>query len=743
MSSKRGAIAGLVALAVTFVAVPLAAAQEEKPPVRVSRATSAIKVDGSLDEPAWASAAVIDLLYETRPAENQPPPVKTECLITYDDDLVYVAFRAYDPDPSRIRAHLSDRDSAYSDDFVGIALDTFNDERRAFEFFVNPLGVQMDLFNDGVSSNEDESWDALWWTAGKITGDGYVVEIAIPFSSLRFPRAQGEQTWGFDALRFYPRQQRHRLASQPYDRNVSCYLCQISKMTGFAGATPGRNVELDPTVTAVRTDVRADSPGGGLVEGSVESDLGLTGKWGVTPNLTLNAAINPDFSQVEADAAQLDINTTFALFFPEKRPFFLEGADFFRTPFEAVFTRNVSDPAWGLKLSGKEGKNAMGVFVAQDDRTDILIPGAESSDAVSLDAQSTDAVLRYRRDLGEHSALGALLTSRDGDGYSNHLAGLDGLVRLGDSGSLRGQYLRSRTEYPSRVVSDFGQPAGSQDDEAFYLGYNYTSRDWYGYARYEDVGELFRADMGFMPQVDYTYKLAGIEREWYFKSDQWTQAALGGEWGERKDQAGRLLDRKLKFWLSANGPRQAFVWIDGGTRDQVFKGVSFDQTFFHLYSEIDPTGNLFINVEGKLGDQVDFANTRAGKIRQVEPSFRYLPGRHVRIRLSHLLQQLDVEGGRLFDANLSQLTLIYQFNTRTFVRLISQYTGIQRDPGLYTFPVDAKTEALFNQLLFSYKLNPQTVLFAGYSDNSFGDERIDLTRKDRTFFLKVGYAWVP
>lgn len=745
MSSKRGRMA--LTLAAVLVAGPLLADQAadqaaeqtvDRPPFQVSRASSAIKIDGVLDEAAWSAATVIDLAYETRPAENQPASVKTECLVTYDDDRLYVAFRAQDPDPSQIRAHLSDRDSAFSDDFVGIVLDTFNDERRAFEFFVNPLGVQMDMFNDGVSGNEDDSWDALWWTAGQITGTGYIVEMAIPFSSLRFPRSQEAQTWGVDILRFYPREQRRRIASQPMDRNVSCYLCQISKMTGFAGVTPGRNIELDPTVTAGRSDLRQGPLGSPIQEGDVESDVGLTGKWGITPNLTLNAAINPDFSQVEADAAQLDINTTFALFFPEKRPFFLEGADFFRTPFEAVFTRNVSDPSWGVKLSGKEGKNAMGVFVAQDDRTDVLIPGSEFSRAVSLDTESTDAVLRYRRDLGAHSALGMLVTSRDGDDYSNHLAGLDGLYRLGDSHSFRAQYLRSQTEDPSSLAAN-----RSLDDHAFYVGYDYSARNWSGYARYEDVGDLFRADMGFIPQVDYTFALFGLERKWYFESDRWTQIAVGSDWEERNNQAGSLLERELEAWVNINGPRQSFISIDAGTRDRGFRGVQFDETFWNLYGEVEPTGALYLSLSAKGGDRADLANVRPGKLRQVEPAIRYQPGRHVRIRLSHVLQQLDVKGGQLFEANLSQSTLVYQFNVRTFVRLITQYTDIQRDPGLYTFPVDEKTEQLFNQLLFSYKLNPQTVLFAGYSDNSFGDERIDLTRSDRTFFLKVGYAWVP
>ncbi|HVG07133.1 MAG TPA: DUF5916 domain-containing protein [Thermoanaerobaculia bacterium] len=750
MFQHKGWVAGLAAF--TIVA-PLAAAQDQgsakgpvRPPYAVTRATSPIKVDGNLDEAAWQGAALIDLAYETRPAENTAPPVKTECLITHDDDSIYVAFRAQDPDPSQIRAHLSDRDKAFDDDFVGIVLDPFNDERRAFEFFVNPFGIQMDMFMDDVGGNESETWDAIWASSGRITETGFEVEIAIPFSSLRFPRAEGDQTWGFDALRFYPRNQRHRLAAQPMDRNISCYLCQVSKMTGFAGVTPGLNMELVPTLISGRTDAKPDAFQDRLAEGDVETELGVTGKWGITPNLTLNAAINPDFSQVEADAAQLNVNTTFALFFPEKRPFFLEGADFFRTPFEAVFTRNVSDPEWGLKLTGKEGQNAVGVFVAQDDRTDFLIPGAQSSLETALNAESTDAVLRYRRDLGSSSALGLLVTSREGDVYSNQLAGIDGLYRLGDSNSFRGQFLRSQTEYPSEIFAnaDLRQPAGTLEDEALYLGYDHNSRNWDAYARYEDVGELFRADMGFMPQVDYTFKLAGGDRIWHGgEGDWWTRASVGGDWDERKDQAGNLLEREVEVRGNLNGPLQSYVELVTGQRERVFNGVSFDETFANSYGEILPTGNLRLNLYVRVGDDIDFANTRPAKVLVLEPGFRFLVGRHLRFGFSHLFQRLDVEGGRLFDANLSQLTTIYQFSSRMFVRLITQYTDIQRDPTLYTADVNAKTEQLFNQLLFSYKLNPQTVLFAGYSDNALGTERIDFERENRTFFVKLGYAWVP
>ena len=750
MFQHKGWAGGLVALAMV---APLSAKQGEGKPVgpvraphAITRATSPIKVDGNLDEAAWQAAAVIDLSYETRPAENTAPPVKTECLITHDDDRIYVGFRAHDPDPSQIRAHLSDRDRAFDDDFVGIVLDPFNDERRAFEFFVNPFGIQMDLFMDDVGGDESDTWDAIWASSGRITETGYEVEIAIPFSSLRFPRTEGDQTWGFDALRFYPRNQRHRLASQPMDRNVSCYLCQVSKMTGFAGVTPGRNMELVPTLTSGRTDAKPDAFQDRLVEGDVETELGATAKWGITPNLTLNAAINPDFSQVEADAAQLNINTTFALLFPEKRPFFLEGADFFRTPFEAVFTRNVADPEWGVKLTGKEGKNAVGLFVAQDDRTDFLIPGAQFSSAASLNEESTDAVLRYRRDLGASSALGVLMTSREGEGYSNQLAGVDGLYRVDDSNWFRGQYLSSQTEYPSAISGnlDLRQSAGSLEDDALYLSFDHSSRNWEAYARYEDVGDLFRADMGFMPQVDYSFVLAGGNHIWHGEEgDWWTQASVGGDYDERKDQAGNLLEREVEVRGNLNGPMQSYVELNTGQRDRVFNGVSFDETFATSYGEIQPSGNLRLNLYVRVGDDIDFANTRPGDVLVLEPGFRFLVGRHLRFGFTHLFQRLNVEGGQLFEANLSQLTTIYQFSPRMFVRLITQYTDINRDVNLYTADVNARTEQLFNQLLFSYKLNPQTVLFAGYSDNALGTERIDFERENRTFFVKLGYAWVP
>jgi uncharacterized protein DUF5916/cellulose/xylan binding protein with CBM9 domain len=729
-------------------AVPPAAAKGAPPaPARIFRVTRAdgpIRVDAVLDEATWAKAEKFELAYETFPGDNLPARAKTSAQVAFDGENLYVAFHAEDPEPGKIRAHLSDRDKAFSDDFVGIVLDTFNDERRGFEFFVNPLGVQMDLSINDVGGGEDETWDALWNAAGRITPSGYFVEMAIPFTSLRFPRAAGERTWGMDLLRVYPRGQRYIHRTQRQDRNRNCYLCQVSKLAGLQGITPGRNIELDPTLTAERSDFREDFPSGQLEEGDIEVEPGLTARWGMTPNLTLNAAINPDFSQVEADVAQLDVNTQFALFFPEKRPLFLEGADFFETPLSAVYTRTVADPEWALKLTGKEGKSALGFFVSRDNLTNLIIPGSQGSALTSFDEKNTSGVLRYRYDIGKSSTLGAIYAGRDGDDYSNHVAGADAYFRVTPRDTVQAQLLGSRTRYPEAIVTDFEQPAGEFEDAAFYFDYRHSTRNWFWRAGYTDIGEDFRADSGFLPQVGYRRPIIGMERTWWGGKEDWySRFFVGGDWDRTIEQTGQELEEEWEGYVGVGGPLQSFGFLGGGYRDVFFNGVQFQgHKFVNFFFEIRPVGDFYFGIDGSFGDRVDFANTREGDRLLLIPQIRWNLGRHVKFELDHTYETLDVQGGRLFTANLTQLRVIYQFDIRTFVRAILQYTDISRATALYDDDVDPKTERLFSQLLLAYKINPQTVFFIGYSDTRLGDERIDLKQENRTLFVKLGYAWL-
>ncbi len=741
--------ASILTCAVLIAAPPVLASEDApktapEPVHHVRPASSSIEIDGRIDESAWTDAISISLDYETDPGENVPAPVATECLITYDSDRLYVAFRASDPEPGDIRARLADRDDAFDDDYVGIVLDTFDDGRRAFQFFVNPLGVQMDQSRNDIAEDDDSSWDAIWDSAGRLTATGYEVELAVPFSSLPFPRTEGPQTWGVDALRIYPRSSRHRLANNPQDRDVDCYVCQFSKLTGFDGITPGRNLEINPTFTAGRGERRQPFPDGPFEDGDETSDLGLNISWGVTPNLNLAGTVNPDFSQVEADVAQLDVNRQFALFFPERRPFFLDDADLFDTVINAVFTRNVADPSWGLRLTGKEGKNAVGVFVAEDELTNLIFPGNQGSSAGSFDFTTRDAVLRYRRDLRGNSNLGALVTSREGGGYSNLVAGFDGLLRFGESDSLSFQFLQSRTEYPAAVAAEFDQPVGSFDDHYFHATYVHSDRDWRWWVVYDDVGDGFRADMGFEPRVGFRHPRGGIQRTWWGGDDDWyNRIRAGVNYDRVEERSGQRLEESYETWANVTGPMQSYLEVFVFTRDRHFNGVDFNEDQISSYTEFQPAGKLFLGLWTVFGGQVDFANTQQGDIMILEPTLRLDFGKHLRTRLEHEYRRLDVDGGTLFEANLTQGRILYQINLRTFVRAVFQYTDVVRDPALYTaFDVEPKTEQLFTQLLFSYKLNPRTVLFLGYSDNYRGDDRIDLTQENRALFLKIGYAWV-
>jgi hypothetical protein len=743
---RAGSAARLVLIAAACAAVvpsfPAGAqATPERPAYRAQRIDAEIRVDGQLDESAWSAAPTFELAYETRPAENTPAPMKTEVWIVYDSSNLYAAFRAHDPDPSRIRARFSDRDAAFNDDFVGLVLDTFHDRRRAFEFFVNPLGVQMDLSQNEMTGNEDESWDAIWDSAGRLTPDGYEVEIRIPFSSLRFPSTAGEMTWGIDAVRIVPRDQRYRLGLNPQARGNNCYLCQASDLTGIAGVRPAKSIEFDPTLTASATRQRA-ALGGSFGSEETEVEPGLTAHWGITPNMTFTGAINPDFSQVEADAAQLAVNTQFALFFPEKRPFFLEGADLFETRFNAIYSRNIADPEWGLKLTGKSGKNAVGAIVAVDRRTNFLLPSSQGSSLATVDDENLSTILRYRRDLFGATTGGFFYTGREGDGYHNRLLGGDILFRWQDGvKAMRVELMGSTTQDPDAISAITGGSGEELTGHGFRTVFQHTSREWMYYLIYRDIAKDFRADLGFVPQVDIRQVGAALERAWYPQKRGWSEFRLGTEPNNTEDQEGQHLERNVNLYAWARGPRQSFLRVDVTEGDRFSIDDTFDTDRLTLYGEFQAHPDVFVTGQVITGNQVDFANARQGEQLRIDPGLRWNAGRHLRLNFNHFYDTLDVEGGTLFTANLTELRATYQFNNRTFVRWIGQHLDVERDRSLYTFEVEAHSRDFFNQLLFSYKVNPITVLFLGYSDTWYGNEQFAAEQQSATLFFKVGYAW--
>ena len=754
----------LVALLASVPSASASSIQDQAPakPERVEsarfdipKAAAPMRIDGVLDEEAWAAAPKIPLPFEWQPGDNVPAPVDTDCRVTYDLHNLYIGFRCFDPEPKKIRAHLMDRDDTDTlimDDHVSFMIDSFNDERRGFQFRVNPMGVQADANFSELEGYEDFSWDAIWKAAAKITDWGWAVEVAIPLGQLRFRKTAGPQTWGLSAERSWPRDARHRMTSHVRSRNVNCIICQFNKLTGFEGVTPGQNIELTPTVTAVRTDAMPFEgyPDAALERGDIKDDYGLTAKWGITPNLILNGTVNPDFSQVEADVAQLQINRRFALFYPEKRPFFLEGGDFFLTPLQAVFTRTVADPLWGTKLTGKSGRTAMGVFAAQDEMTNLIFPSNQGSMQGSLDQSTTGGVFRLRQDIGRMSTLGVLYTGRMGNDYGNHVAGADGFFRLDQKNSVIVQFLHSETEYPDAVASAYGQSEGRFGGNAVSLQFQHFSRYWIVNAMYEDLSPGFRADYGFVPRVDTRTATATVFRQFWGKPKGWFNLIRLGVMGEAVwDHAGTLTDRGLTLGLAYQGNLESLVNLHANFLRTFYNGQYYDTAFGQAIGRIRPFSGAEVGVQAMAGQTIDYANSRLAQGLSVGPNLSLNIFRRLNLVASHAYERLFLHGDTIYIANLSQLKLVWNFSVRSFVRAILQYSDQEQNPAAYTFPVDSRSRGLFTQFLFSYKLNPRTVLFLGYSDNSLGGvfdswlgpDRVGLTRTDRTFFLKIGYAW--
>jgi len=733
--------------ALCIAAIPSAAAEtgSADDPHQVTRATSEIIIDGAIDEPAWDDALTLELEYEVQPGENIPPPVRTQVLITYDEHRVLVAFRAFDPDPARIRARFRDRDHAWQDDWVGIVLDTFNDERRAYEFISNPLGVQSDAINDNVTNRYDIAWDAIWESAGRLTDFGYEVEIGIPFNQLRFQNLDGPQVWGVDAMRSYPRVERHHIGLFPRERGANSYLAQEDKMIGFEGVSVGRNLELVPTLTGTATQERPDFPDSTELSNDQDVELGITGTWGVTPNLTLTGAINPDFSQVEADAVQLAINTRFALFFPEKRPFFLESADYFDSGLRLLYTRMIADPSAALKLTGKFGRHTVGLFTARDEVTNVIVPGPQGSSGASFDAPNTSTVGRYRFNLGTDSTIGAVFTDREGsDGYFNRVASADGVFRPTESDKFTVDAALSRTRYSQAMQDEFEIGSETISGHALNLKYVRTKRKYFIFAEYADRGDDFRADLGFIPQVGFRELEGGAGYLWWGDEENfYNRLEVGGLMERSEEQDGELLEQRAELWFDFAGARESLIHVELGTRDIVFDGVRFDDLFMPvLFVRVRPSSKLFVRVFAVGGDWIDFANVQPADRIEASSLIGLDLGRHLLLELIYTYSALDVEGGQLFEANVPEMKVVWQFNTRTFVRAIFQYTDITRNPDLYGDEVDALSRDLFVQLLFSYKVNPRTVFFLGYSESGYQTQDFSLTTTNRALFLKLGYSWI-
>ncbi len=733
----------------------LASAQNRLITYHIPHTSQKPVIDGVFNADEWRDALRVDLVNETFPGQNVSPPVPTEAYMMEDGENFLIVFVAHDPDPSKIRAFYRDRDRSFQDDFVGVVLDTFNDERRAFEFFVNPLGVQMDLIQDDVSKREDQSWNALWDSAGQINDDGFVAEMRIPLKQLRLPSGLQQQTWGIDILRFYPRDSRHRISNNLMDYSVSCYLCQFKKMEGFGEVKQTTNLQLIPTLTTNWSENRTSPATDPWRRGDPKVEPSLDLRWGINKDMILNATLNPDFSQVEADQAQLNVNNTFSLFFPERREFFLDGAEYFNTLSSGnnnlastsgntlVYTRNINSPKLGLKLTGKSSDQTYALMVADDDATGFLIPGNQGSSVATLaNTRSRDLALRYRYDMNRDVTVGTLVTARQADGYSNNMVSGDFNWQVSASDRILTQVMHSQSEYPLAIQTAYGQKP-DLGGSAWSVEYNHQGRNWNWTLSNTDFGRDFRADLGFIGKVDYHEQLFNPGYTWlvdpgglFNRVGVWTLISRTEDQDNNK-----LQDNKwLGFWF--NGKYQSYAEYDLNQQQTFYNGRFFDLNSSAIFANFQPFGGVTVGLNIRKGDAIDYANTRLADNLTLGPNFSVQLGRHMQVQLNYNHQTLDASGGRLYTTDLGDLRLTYQFDNKSFVRAVFIYSDTVRNPALYLTPIDRRSRSLNTQLLYSYRFSAQTRFFVGYSDNSMQDGTVTgLEATYRTVFAKFSYAW--
>lgn len=706
-------------------------------PMNVPRTSVPVTLDGDLSDAAWQQAAVIDKFYETSPGDNIPAKVRTVAYVTYDERYFYIGVRCDDPQPQKIRAPFVDRDAVIgTDDNIAVFLDTRNDKRSAIELRVNPRGIQGDgIFND-ANGNEDFSPDFFYDTAAKIDDKGWSAEYRIPFSSLRYGHSD-PQTWNILVWRNYPREFRYGFHSGPIPRGANCLVCNTHPLTGLTGLPESGHLVAAPYVTAQNVATPRAGLGSSLESGDTDGDAGIDVKWTPNANNAVDLTLNPDFSQVEADVAQITTNRRFAVFVPEKRPFFLEGFDLFDTPFNVAYTRTITDPRAGARITGKAGSSAYTILATQDRGGGrIIIPGPLGSRVAPQDFKSYDAIARVRHDLGA-SFVGAVLTTREFDGGGhNRVLGPDFQWRPNQSDAVTAQFLYSDTQNPDRRdLSPLWNGESSQ-------GHAFTARwahlkqthDWFFLLR--DVSDQFRADLGFIPQVGYREGYAEYGRRYFPEKGKirfWRPSVTAAV---QTNQDGDTIFQQTSIGVNGFGAKNTQFFVSLFPAEKVRVGNRLaEQTYVQWFVQFDPYRRIpRVTLQGRTGESIDFESGEVGDGTSLSASTTVRP--HDRLDLQLLVNRewLDTDSGRVFTVTIERLRAQYSFSAKSLLRLIGQYVDVEGGDGSHG-------GNFLGSVLYSYKLNWQTVLFVGYGDDRVILPNNDLVRSGRSLFFKVSYAY--
>jgi hypothetical protein len=686
----------------------------DKPPV----------IDARLDDPVWAAAPSVTDFETFIPEFGKKQPEKTIASFAYDRENLYFAFRCFDDQPDKIKAAVSRRDDVFSDDFVCINLDSFNDQQSLYAFYVNPLGIQGD--SRYASNKEDFSVDMVWWSAGRIDEQGYTVEIAIPLKSIRF--AQGERTeMSIFFERTINRRQEHGSYPALDPKRGYAFLTQMAPME-FFGLKRYILLEVLPAFTYGRGYVH---DAGALGKSQDSGELSLTGKLGLTPSLILDATINPDFSQVEADAGQVDANLRYGLFYAEKRPFFLEGSEAFNVgavltgPLQAVVhTRTIVDPKAGFKLSGKIGRNDTIASIFAIDGS----PASNADEAAAPDARFS--ILRYRRTTSQDGYLGLFFTERSQGGRINRVAGPDGQIRLSRASMLSFHALGSFTRPEEGAAWAKGR--------AVSLEYAYDSSKLGLDASFHDMSSGFETDTGYLTRTGLTGFVTNVMPRFYTKSPWFRRispvvsliALRDHDSGLTETQAGLGFTLVLKGNSTLTG-----IWVQG---NEIFLGRRFDTSGFTLSGRSQLTKKIRLQANIRTGQAIRYvADPFQGYGTRATLTGTYQPTENLNLTLAWSYSDLFKEATRekVYDYNIYRARLTYQVNKYLFFRAILESNTFHK--------------TLLTDFLASFTYIPGTVIHLGYG--SFY-ERLEWMEGEyrpaerfletkRGFFFKASYLW--
>ena len=715
-----------------------------RPTVRPPRTDTPPDIDGRLDDLAWRTAAAITEFTQQAPLEGAPATEDTEVYIAYDSEHVYFGFYVHYTDPGIMRANRVDRDTAWQDDLITIYFDTFLDQQRAYDFDLNAYNVQGDgIVNTGGGRRSpiptaDRSWDALFHSATNIVADGYVAEMAIPLKSLRYPqRGPGEpHRWGFQIVREIKGKNEENAVWAPMSRDVAGFHRQMGLMEGMTDFSTSRNLELLPTFTGIQFGSLNRSTGG-FDNQRANPEGGLNVKYGLTSNLTADFTLNPDFSQIESDRPQIEVNQRFPLFYSELRPFFVEGAEIFDFPGPVTFvhTRTIVDPTWGAKLTGKAGRFAIGLLTAEDEA-----PGNVDDVDDPLHGQTAQNFIgRVKYDVYSESHVGAVFTDRSFMDSSSRLGGIDGSFRLSRSMSTNFRLIESRHR-------DLG--GVDRSGHIYDASISNTGRNLRWFAAAYELTPDFRTDVGFARRVDQRRVISNVGYRWWPESwlINWgPQLSYGRNWNFDKI----LEDENAGLGFNFDFAKSIRFSVDVQRDMERFGGIDFRKTRTRVNGGVSTSRALSVNASYGRGDEIFFdpANPFLGYGSTARFNVTVRP-------LARLSSQLGVNTSRLtdpgnggdpvFNVQIYRAQSVLTFTDRLLMRNITEYNTFDKD--------------LDFNVLFTYRVNAGTVFYIGYDDHYrqadrlYGDrdgdgfdERLfftsDLRRTNRAIFTKIRYLF--